>query len=433
MSPANQDALVDQPIEAGQPSSAPVPKAQAPAAAAPSTRSQYGLDLLNFFVADVQTGFGPFLAVYLTIHGWTHGTIGTVVTASTVAGVLSQVPAGALVDWTTHKRLVVAIGLAMIAIGALLIAAIPLFFPVLAAELMLGIPGSGIRAAIAGIALGLVGNKVLNTRFGRNHQYDSIGNALTAAVMGALGAFVSIRAPFFAAAGLCIPAIASLLMINGREIDYRRARGSTRRRSPRPARWRTLIKDRRLRTLSIGMFLFQFANASILLLGAERLAAEMKENSELFTSAMVVVPEAVSAIIALRLSRAANDWGRKPFLLAGFAAVFTRAVLFSLAPGPWYLVGIQALDGITAAVIGIMLPLAVADITRGTGRYNGALGGVTMVSLAGAAISTSAIGFLAQLMGLATGFIALAIAALLGFLLLWWRLPETVSNSLSET
>src|SRR6185437_11156541 len=177
------------------------------------------------------------------------------------------------------------------------------------------------------------------------HQYDSLGNALTAAVMGALGAFVSIRAPFFAAAGLCIPAIASLLMINGKEIDYRRARGSTRRRSPKPARWRTLFKDRRLRTLSIGMFLFQFANASILLLGAERLAAEMKESSELFTSAMVVVPETVSAIIALRLSKAANDWGRKPFLLAGFGAVFTRAVLFSLAPGPWYLVGIQTLDG----------------------------------------------------------------------------------------
>ena len=131
-----------------------------------------GLDILNFFVADVQTGFGPFLAVYLTINGWTHGMIGAVVTASTVAGVLSQVPAGALVDWTTHKRLVVGIGLAMIALGALLIAIMPAFFPVLTAELMLGIPGSAIRAAIAGIALGLVGNRTLNTRVGRNHQWE---------------------------------------------------------------------------------------------------------------------------------------------------------------------------------------------------------------------------------------------------------------------
>jgi len=407
------------------------PAAAQARAGAPSARSQYGLDILNFFVADVQTGFGPFLAVYLTMNGWSHGTIGSVVTASTVAGVLSQVPAGALVDWTTHKRLVVGVGLAMIGVGALMIAAWPRFLPVLAAELMLGIPGSAIRAAIAGIALGLVGNRVLNTRVGRNHQYDSFGNALTAAAMGALGAFVSIRAPFFAAAGLCLPAIASLLMIKGKEIDYRQARGSTRRRSPRPARWRTLFRDRRLRVLSIGMFLFQFANASILLLGVERLAAEMKTSSELFTSAMVVVPETVSAVIALRLSKAANDWGRKPFLLAGFAAVLTRAVLFSLAPGPWYLVGIQALDGITAAVIGIMLPLAVADVTRGTGRYNGALGAVMMISLAGAAISTTAIGFLAEYIGLATGFIALAVAALAGFLLLWWRLPETVQASMT--
>lgn len=421
---------MDQALDTRPAASAPAPAANA---GTPSARSQYGLDILNFFVADVQTGFGPFLAVYLTINDWTHGMIGAVVTASTIAGVLSQVPAGALVDWTTHKRFVVAIGLAMIAFGALLIAIMPTFFPVLTAELLLGIPGSAIRAAIAGIALGLVGNRTLNTRVGRNHQWDSFGNALTAGAMGALGAFVSVRSPFFAAAGLCIPAILSLLMINGKEIDYRRARGSTRRRSPRPAPWRTLFKDRRLRVLSMGMFLFQFANASILLLGAERLAAEMKSESELFTSLMVVVPELVSAVIALRLSKAANDWGRKPFLLAGFAAVLIRAILFSLAPGPWYLVAIQAFDGITAAVIGIMLPLAVADVTRGTGRYNGALGAVMMISLAGAAISTTAIGFLAQYMGLATGFLALAIAALLGFLLLWWWLPETVSSAMSET
>ncbi len=410
----------------------PVKQAPSPGRPSPSARSQYGLDTLNFFVADVQTGFGPFLAVYLTMNGWGHGSIGSVLTVSTIVAVISQVPAGILVDWTQAKRLVVAAGILMVAAGALLIAWLPSYFPVLIAELLHGIPGGAIRSAIAGIGLGLVGHRTFNTRVGRNHRWDSYGNALTAAGMGALGTLVSPGAPFLAAAGLCIPALLALTLINGREIDYRRARGYAQRRSPKPARWRTLLRDRRLRILGAAMFLFQFANASILLLGAERLAADYQHESELVTSAMVVVPQLVTAVIALRVSRAANDWGRKPFLLGGFVAVLTRAVLFAVAPGPWFLVGVQALDGLTAAVIGIMIPLVVADISRGTGRYNASLGAIGMVSMIGASISTTAIGFLAQRFNFVTGFIALAVAAMLGFLLLWWKMPETVRHAMVD-
>jgi MFS family permease len=398
----------------------------------PSARSQYGLDILNFFIADVQTGFGPFLAVYLTVHGWTHGMIGSVLTASTATAVVSQTPAGMLVDWTRSKRAVVAIGLLLTGAGAVLLALLPRYTPVLIAELLQGVPSGAIRNAVAAIGLGLVGHRAYNTRTGRNHRYDSFGNALTAVAMGGLGALVSLRSPFFAAAGLCLPAILALSLIRGNEIDYRRARGAGPRRSPRPARWRHLIRDRRYRVLSAGMFLFQFANASILLLGAERLAADQKMHSEIVTSAMVAVPQFVSGIIALRVSRAANEWGRKPFILAGFVAVLTRAILFAVAPGPWFLVAVQSLDGITAAVIGIMLPLAVADITRGTGRYNATLGAVGTISMIGAALSTTAIGFVADRFGLASGFTVLAAAALAGLILLWWRMPETVRYAMME-
>lgn len=408
----------------------PAPTIPAPAPS-PSERSQYGLDTLNFFVADVQTGFGPFIAVYLTVHGWNHGMVGSVLTAGTIAGVLSQTPSGILVDWTRAKRTVVAAGLLMIAAGSVLLALLPRYGPVLVAELLHGIPGSVIRNAIAGIGLGLVGHRAYNIRIGRNHRYDSFGNALTAMAMGALGTLISFRAPFFAAAGLCAPALLALMLIRPGEIDYRRARAAASRRSPKAARWRHLLRERRLRVLSICMFLFQFANASILVLGTERLATDERMHTEIITSAMVAVPQLVSAIIALRISRAANDWGRKPFILAGFVAVLTRAVLFAVAPGPWFLIAVQSLDGITAAVIGIMVPLVIADITRGTARYNAALGAVGTVSMIGAALSTTAIGFVADRFGLAVGFAALAAAALAGFLLLW-RLPETVRYAMME-
>jgi MFS family permease len=152
---------------------------------------------------------------------------------------------------------------------------------------------------------------------------------------------------------------------------------------------------------------------------------------------MVVVPQLVTAAIALWISRRANEWGRKPFLLAGFAAVLLRTVLFSLAPGPWFLVAVQVLDGLTSAVVGIMMPLLVADLTRSTGRYNFTLGNFTlgaigMVGMAGASVSTTATGFLVQHYSFACGFAPLGAAASAGILLLWWLVPETLHIALQD-
>ena len=61
-------------------------------------RGLRGLDWLNFLVANFQTGFGPFVSVYLTGAGWTQGAIGAALSAGTIASMASQVPGGALVD-----------------------------------------------------------------------------------------------------------------------------------------------------------------------------------------------------------------------------------------------------------------------------------------------------------------------------------------------
>ncbi len=392
----------------------------------PSTRSQHALDWLNFFIADVETAFGPFVAVYLSVNGWAQGTIGTVITVNSAIALASQTPAGWLVDWTRHKRVVVAVCLGCIAAGSLLIALFPSYLPVVAGEALHGITGGAVRTAVAAIALGLVGHRAFHTRVGRNHRYDSFGNAATAAGMGALGTLVSPAAPFLAAAGLCVPAFVALGLIRGREIDYARARQSEGRREPGAARWRELLRNHRLLVFAGCLFLFQFANASMLPLAAERLAADYKYESELVTAALVVVPQLTTALIATWIGRKADEWGRKALLLAGFAALPARAILFAIAPGPWFLVGVQVLGGLTAAVIGIMTPLIVADVTRYSGRYNFSLGAVGMVAGIGATISTTAVGFLAQEMGYTIGFAALALVSLVGVAVVWWFMPETM-------
>lgn len=399
----------------------------------PSERSQRGLDWLNFFVADVETAFGPFVAVYLATYGWTQGTIGSVLTIGTAVALATQIPAGALVDWIHVKRVVIAACLLLIIGGALLIGLFPRYVPVTAGEFMHGITGGAVRTAMAAIGLGLVGHRAYHTRVGRNHRYDSFGNAVTAAAMGALGYLVSPGAPFFAGAGLCVPAFFALGMIRGEEVDYARARAAEGRREPKAACWREIAGNQSLLIFAACLFLFQFANASMLPLASERLAAADKSESEIITAALVVVPQTVTALIALFVARKADEWGRKYLLLLGFAALLVRAALFAFAFNPWYLVGVQVLGGLTAAVIGILTPLIVADVTARSGRYNFALGAVSMISSIGAMVSFTAIGFLAQALGFATGFVSLAVVAGLGLGLAWWRMPETVHVARSYT
>lgn len=392
----------------------------------PSARSQRGLDWLTFFIADVQTGFGPFVAVYLAAQDWSQGDIGLLLTVGGLVGVASQAPGGWLVDAVHSKRLLIAVALMLIALGALIFAFWPSRIMVFVAEVLHGSTAGVVKPSLAAIGLGLVGHRALSGRLGRNHRYDSFGNAATAALMGVLGHFVSKQVTFLVAAALCAPAAWCLTRIRGSEIDYARARAARDRQKPREAaRFHELSKNGPLLVFVGVLVLFQFANASVMPLASERLGQQHGHESELVTSALVVVPQVVTALIAAWVARRADDWGRKPLLIAGFAVLPVRALLFAVAPGPWYLVAIQSLGGLTAAVIGIMTPLVIADVTRGSGRYNFAQGVAGTATGIGASVSTTASGYVAQMFGYSIGFLSLGVVGLAGLGILYWFLPET--------
>lgn len=398
----------------------------------PSARSQRAFDWLNFFIADVETAFGPFIAAYLTIAGWQQGAIGTIITVNAVVALAVQIPAGWAVDRIHSKRFFVVVCLGCIAGGSLLIALFPNFIVVAAGEALHGITGGAIRTAIAAIALGLVGHRALHTRVGRNHRYSAFGNAATAAGMGALGQFVSPSAPFFAAAGLCVPAAAVLMLIRRREIHYGRARQAPPDDERRAARWRSILSHRVILVFAAALFLFQFANASVVPLATERMTAHFRPVSEAVTSAMIIVPEVVTALLAAWVARKADEWGRRWMLLIAFAALLARAILFAPALGPWYLVAIQLLSGVDAVVLGILTPLVIADCTRHTGLYNFTFGVAGMLSGIGAALSTAVTGLIAETFGFTTAFLTLAGVAAGAVAVVWFLLPETVQASREE-
>jgi MFS family permease len=392
----------------------------------PSKRSEGGLDWLNFFIADVQAGFGPFVALHLASLHWSQGRIGLLLTVSTLSSIASQAPGGALVDAAPSKRLLIGVALATIATAALLFA----FFPnpgiVFIAAVLYGSTGGVIKPALSAIGLGLVGHNAFSRRVGRNQRYNSLGNAATAALMGLLAHLIGQRAPFLIAAGLCVPAAAALAGIHSSEIDYARARPARDREKPRDsARLPEIFKSPPLLIFILVLVLFQLADASVMPLASGRLGREHHEQSELITALLVAVPEVVTVLIASWIARQADDWGRKPLLILGFCALPVRAALFALVPDPWYLPGIQVLGGLTAATLGIMIPLVIADITRGTGRFNLAQGAAGTASAIGASLSTAVSGYVVQLFGYTLGFIGLAAIGTIALIFLCWFLPET--------
>ena len=401
----------------------------------PSRTSLHGLDAVNLFLAGALSGFGPYVAVFLAEQKWTQQNIGFVLTAAGFAGLLSQLPGGALLDAIRSKRFAVALGAAMVAAGALIIAISPTFPLVLAALVLQGITGGFMGLAIAAISLGLVGHAALAERLGRNQRFASSGGVVAAGLMGLIAYFLSYRAIFFAAAALVLPLLAALGRIQPSDIHFGRAsclpdhQGPS---APPRVQLRSLWKNSGLLTFAGCVFLFQMANASMLPLAGEALAYSKDAFSSLIVSALIMVPQVIVAIMAPWAGRRANTWGRRPLLLVGFAALPIRALVFAWTTNPAILVAAQILDGVSGTMLGVLTALIVADLTMGTGRFNLAQGFVGTMSGIGASLSTTLSGLVTGSLGRAPGFLGIAAIALAAVLLLWLRMPETNPSNSNE-
>ena len=391
----------------------------------PSRSSLRGLDAVNLFLAGALSGFGPYVAVFLAEQKWTEQNIGFVLTAGGLAGLLSQLPSGELLDAIRSKRLVVALGAIMVAASALIIALRPSFTLVLAALVLQAITGGFLGLAVAAISLGLVGHAALGKRLGRNQRFASTGGVIAAGLMGVIGYILSYRAIFFAAAALVLPLLAALGRIQLSGI-YGRVSGAPgyQELSAKARRW-SLWKNGNLLTFAGCECLFQLGNASMLPLAGEALVFSKEAFSSLIVSALIIVPQLIVALMASWAGRRANTWGRRPLLLVGFAALPIRALVFAWTTSPMVLIAAQILDGVSGTMLGVLTALIVSDLTRSTGRFSLALGFVGTMSGIGASLSTSLTGLVAGSFGRAAGFLSIAAVALVALLLLWLRMPET--------
>ena len=393
--------------------------------------SPFSLDAVNFLSADVRGAVGPYLNVFLvTRQHWSQSAVGLVTTVGGLLGLAVQTPIGAAIDETRAKRGIIVLALAVLAITAAIIFAWPTFWPVAIANSLMAIAGDVFGPAVAALTLGLYARKKLARRMGRNSAFDHAGNVAIALLAGAVGYAFSQRAVFLLVPVFAVLTSIAVLSIPYKAIDLDRARDldGEAGAAGSPAGYGILFKTRPLVIFGLCVMLFHFANAPLLPLVGQKLAAAYPKEATAMMSTCIIAAQAVMLPIALLVGRTADSWGRKPLFLAGFAVLPIRAVLYTLSDNSFWLIGVQLLDGVGAGIFGALTPLVIADIMRGSGRYNLAQGAVATMQGIGASLSGLAAGEIVDHFGYSATFLALGAAALVAAIVFALGMPETAER-----
>lgn len=393
-------------------------------------RNTLSLDGLNFFLADVRDGLGPYLAIYLlAVHKWDPASIGVVMTLAGIAALITQGPAGALIDRTRSKRAVIAVAAILMTVSCLLLPFVSSFSLVAVTQAASAIAASVFAPAISAISLGITGPRAFTRRTGRNETFNHAGNAVAALLAGGLAYLFGPVVVFYLMGFMAAASIVAVSCVSAKAIDHEVARGFDPAHSndhEQPSGISVLLANRPLLVFAICCALFHLANAAMLPLVSQKLAQINLQMATPLTSACIVAAQLVMVPMAWLVGLKADVWGRKPLLLAGFLILPLRAMLYTLSNDPYWLVAVQMLDGIGAGIFGALFPVIVKDLTQGTGRFNVSLGALSTVFGLGAALSSSLAGLVVQQAGYNAAFLTLAGVAAVALALVWLAMPETL-------
>lgn len=395
----------------------------------PSARTLRALDYLNIFLADVRDGVGPYLAIYLlaTQH-WDPASIGIAMSAMGIATVVAQTPCGALIDALKQKRLLIVMAALLVGVSCAAITLFPTFVFIMTAQALNGIAAAIFPPAVAAITLGIVGPKKFAARMGRNEAFNHAGNVGAAALAGLAGYLLGREWIFYLVAAIAGASILAVLFIREEDIDHDLARAAiphTSQANGAVAGITALLAQREILIFALSVTLFHFANAAMLPLAGQLLSQGKATGASLYMSACIIAAQLVMIPVAVFAGAQADKWGRKPIFLIAFGVLPIRGCLYTLSDDPFFIVAVQLLDGIGAGIFGVLWVTVIADLTKGTGRYNLTLGAIATAQSIGAALSNVVAGYVVNAWGYNAGFLMLAAIAACALTIFYWSMPET--------
>ena len=401
-----------------------------PTAGTVSLRSRVGLNVANFFLAEITGVVMPFLGAYLQGREWSETAIGVALSLAGLGVFLMQTPAGMIVDRVRQRRTMLAAASILLGLCYGLLPLVPAHAGWIDPLLFIAGAGQAFFLPLLGaLALGLVGHAALNKTIGHNQGWNHAGNLAAALLAMALVGLFGVTSVFFAVPIVSFLAAGSVFLIRNNEVDEDRASGAA-DGGGKGASLRELLSDKRVIVLLAATSLFHLANAPVMpFLGAY--VTKLGGNN-IQVAAIVLVAQAVMIPVSLAAGWLCDCWGRKWVFGIGFVALPVRIILYSLTRDPWMLVALQSLDGIGAGIYGVVIVAICADLTRGKGGFNALCGMIATALAVGGVIGPLGAGFLAEHLGYNGFFYVFAGIAAVAAGLFLTLMPETRGNGNPE-
>lgn len=379
-----------------------------------------GLPVINFFMADVGGGMGPFLSTWLAeAEKWPPDEIGLVLSAGLIVGMLMATPAGALIDRFGHPRLMLFVTCLMIMGGTLAMFLVHGWWPILAAQVVVATGGALGAPALTALTMATIGKDGFPRQQGINQAATHTGNVVAAALIWGI-AFAIGAASSIAVLGLMATGMLVALLFYPRDvIDHTRMAGrEKRKKGEKRGSTRALLRNKRLLVVILAVGLFNFGNAAVLPLLGQRLAEQGQHNATQWLAVLVVVAQGVMIPVSWAAGHLAEKIGRRILLIASCAVLPVRGMLAAMSHSPVALIAIEVLDGVGAGLISVAGPAAVADLTYGGGRTQTAMGALGTLQSLASALSAYTAGLVVVHFGWTAAYGMLAVVPLAGIALL---------------
>jgi len=384
-------------------------------------RSLQALCLVSFFLADVRDGLGPFLGIFLTQQGWQPNDVGFVMTAGGLAGLIATLPAGIVTDATRYKRLLLLGGCILITIATLWLWYSQQTWVVGVTQIISGVSAAFIAPVLAGITLGLTGQRGFNRQMGRNEAFNHGGNMSAALVAGAATWYWGIGSVFILMTTMALLTALSILAIRGQDIDHQAARGLDEKSDKAVPHLSDLTRNAPLMIAGVTLLLFHLANAALLPMLSMRVAASPGGmNPGVYAAATVIISQAVMIPVALWTAARAETLGYQRLIMLALLLLPVRAILAASFTDPLFMIPVQMLDGMAAGILGVAVPGYIVQLLRGSGHVNAGQSAVMLMQGAGAAFSPALTGIIVRHYSYSVAFGTLSVIALVA-MIIWWQ------------
>ena len=372
------------------------------------------LAAINLFTGDIQGGLGPFLATWLAqVAHWGPGSIGSVSTVVGFATLALNGPAGALVDRSGRPRLLLGLACGAILAATALLLVSHAYVAVLLTQFLAACGGILVYPALTALTLGIVGKQAFAHQQGQNQAFNHAGIVAAALLIAGGARVLGANAGFAVFGAMAAAAIAAVATTPPRSWNGRRCHGWN-EDEPDSADHshgvRAVLTNRRLLAVALSLALFNLGNGAMLSVVAQRLVATGADATR-WLAIYVVVAQMTMIPVALWAGSLADRRGRRHLVLLAGLALTARAVLSAAVAGPAWLIAAEVLDGVASGVLGVAVPVLVADLTWGSGRTQTAIGAVNTMQGVGGALSGLFGGAVVGWFGWSGGLLAMAVPA----------------------